>query len=91
MWQDLTIYQAENGATKADRIVAERKATEEAILKIWEHRTALPGKGYPLAAYKDILDVLQRLTLATIHLDNMHSDKMRIIYSHPGYLIVSLV
>jgi hypothetical protein len=51
---------AENGATAAERLRARKSATET-ILKIWEHRTALPGKAYPLASCKDALQVLDRL------------------------------
>lgn len=51
---------AENGTTLDERLRAQANATET-ILKIWEHRTSLPGKGYPLAPYKDILLVLDRL------------------------------
>jgi hypothetical protein len=51
---------AENGATAAERLRA-RKSAMETILKIWEHRTSLPGKAYPLAPYKDVLQVLDRL------------------------------
>jgi hypothetical protein len=54
------IDQSENGATAAERTKARKSATET-ILKIWEHRTSLPGKAYPLAPYKDILMVLDRL------------------------------
>jgi hypothetical protein len=51
---------AENGVTTAERLRAREKATET-ILKIWEHRTSLPGKAYPLAPYKNVLQVLDRL------------------------------
>jgi len=51
---------AENGTTAAERLRARKNATET-ILKIWEHRTSLPGKAYPLAPYKDILQVIDRL------------------------------
>jgi hypothetical protein len=51
---------AENGLTAAERLRA-RKNAMETILKIWEHRTSLPGKAYPLAPYKDVLQVLDRL------------------------------
>jgi len=54
------INEAENGATAAKRSGASKKATET-ILKIWDHRLSLPGAAYPLAPYKDILAVLQRL------------------------------
>ena len=52
--------EAENGATAAVRSKARKDATET-IIKIWEHRTSLPGKAYPLAPYKDALLVLERL------------------------------
>lgn len=51
---------AENATTSEERIRAEERATET-ILKIWEHRTSLPRKAYPLAPYKDILQILNRL------------------------------
>jgi hypothetical protein len=54
------IDKAENGVTAAERLRAFKTATET-ILKIWEHRASLPGKAYPLAPYKEILKVLDRL------------------------------
>jgi hypothetical protein len=54
------INRADNGATVAERLRARKSATE-IILKIWEHRASLPGNGYPLAPYKDLLKVLDRL------------------------------
>lgn len=54
------IYQAEHGSTQQEREDAEKRAVD-VILRIWEHKTALPGKAYPLASYKDILEVLQYL------------------------------
>jgi hypothetical protein len=54
------IDKAENGGTAAKRLRAHKSATET-ILKIWEHRTSLPGKAYPLAPYKDVLKVLDLL------------------------------
>jgi hypothetical protein len=56
------IDKAENGVTAAERLKARKSATET-ILKIWEHRASLPGKAYPLAPYKDVLKVLDRLRL----------------------------
>ncbi len=54
------IYQAENSSTQQEREDAQNKAVD-VILRIWEHKTTLPGKAYPLASYKDILEVLQHL------------------------------
>ena len=54
------IHAAENAETPEDRLRAQAQATET-ILKIWEYRTALPGRAYPLAPYQDILQVLNRL------------------------------
>jgi hypothetical protein len=54
------IDKAENGATGTERLKARKNATKT-ILKIWEHRASLPGNAYPLAPYKDILKVLDRL------------------------------
>jgi hypothetical protein len=51
---------ADNGATVAKRSRARTNAMET-IFKIWEHRTSLPGNAYPLAPYKDVLQVLDRL------------------------------
>jgi hypothetical protein len=51
---------AENGATATERLRARKNATET-TLKIWERRALLPGNAYPLAPYKDILKVLDRL------------------------------
>ena len=51
---------AENGATTAERSRARKRATET-MIKIWEHRASLPGNAYPLAPYKDILKILDRL------------------------------
>ena len=54
------ITKAEDGATAAERLRARKNATET-TLKIWEHRASLPGSAYPLAPYKDVLKVLDRL------------------------------
>ena len=54
------IDKAENGASAAERLRARKNATET-ILKIWEHRASLPLNAYPLAPYKDVLKVLDRL------------------------------
>ena len=54
------ISEAENGSTAAKRIKA-RKEAAATILKIWDHRTSLPGKAYPLAPYRDVLRVIDRL------------------------------
>ena len=54
------INEAESGSTVAKRTRARKEATAT-ILKIWDHRTSLPGKAYPLAPYKDVLRVIDRL------------------------------
>jgi len=54
------IDEADNGSTIAKRTKA-RKEAVATILKIWDHRTSLPGKAYPLAPYKDVLRVIDRL------------------------------
>ena len=54
------IDRADSGATAVERSRA-RKNAAETTLKIWEHRASLPGSAYPLAPYKDILKVLDRL------------------------------
>lgn len=52
--------EAETGKTKATRSKA-RKDAAETIIKIWKHRVSLPGNAYPLAPYKDLLQVLEQL------------------------------
>ncbi len=52
--------EAEKGPTATERLRARKSATET-ILKVWEHRTSLPGTAYPLASYKDVLKVLDLL------------------------------
>ena len=54
------IHEAENGANGEIRSKVRKEATET-ILNIWRHRASLPGKAYPLALYKDVLQVLGRL------------------------------
>ncbi|MGE0683286.1 MAG: hypothetical protein AB7P69_20605 [Candidatus Binatia bacterium] len=54
------IDKAERGQTEADRLQAQKTATET-ILKVWEHRRSLPGKAYPLASYEHVLKVLDVL------------------------------
>lgn len=52
--------EAETGKTEATRSKARKDATET-IIKIWKHRASLPGNVYPLAPYKDLLQVLEQL------------------------------
>jgi len=54
------IDKAEHGVTEAERARARENATVT-TLKIWEHRASLPGHTYPLAPYREILKVLDRL------------------------------
>jgi len=54
------IVTAESASSTAERLHA-RKEAAETIIKIWDHRIALPGKAYPLAPYKHVLQVLDRL------------------------------
>lgn len=54
------IDKTEKGSTETERIEA-RKNAFETIIKLWEYRTSLPGKAYPLAQYKDVLHVLEQL------------------------------
>lgn len=56
------IDEAEHGATAGKRAATQKRATET-ILKIWEHRLSLPGEAHPLALYKDVLPVLDRLRI----------------------------
>ncbi len=51
---------SENGKTEDEREEA-RKVAVETILKIWERRSSVPGNAYPLARYKDILKILDRV------------------------------
>lgn len=55
------ITAAKEAKNKAERAVAEECAVET-ILKLWEHRTALPGQAYPLAQFREILELLSKLT-----------------------------
>lgn len=54
------IVTAENGSSVAVRSKA-RKEAAETIIKIWERRANLPSNAYPLAPYKHVLQVLDRL------------------------------
>lgn len=56
------IDEAENGVTAGKRLTAQKRATET-ILKIWEHRLSLPDEVHPLAQYKDVIQLLERLRL----------------------------
>ena len=56
------INASENGETEDDCLRAKENAMET-ILKLWEIRAALPGNAYPLAAYRDILKILDRLRI----------------------------
>ena len=54
------IIAAENDPSAAMRSKA-RKEAVQTIIKIWEHRADLPGNAYPLAPYKHVLQILDRL------------------------------
>lgn len=54
------IVTAENDSSVAVRAKARKEATE-IILKLWERRANLPGNAYPLAPYKHVVKVLDRL------------------------------
>ncbi len=56
------IHESENGKTAAIRSKASQKAVET-VLKIWEHRKALPRDAYPLAKFEDLSTVLDRLRI----------------------------
>jgi hypothetical protein len=56
------IHAAEHAETPQERSMARAQATET-IIRIWSHRSSLPGKAYPLARYKEILKILDRLRL----------------------------
>ena len=51
---------SENGKTEDERKEA-RKSAVETVLKIWERRASLPGNANPLARYKDVLKILDRV------------------------------
>lgn len=55
------IDKAESSSTEAERLSACKSATET-ILKIWDHRTSLLGRAYPLTPYEDILKVMKLLS-----------------------------
>jgi hypothetical protein len=55
------ITAAKEAKSKAERAIAEERAVQT-ILKLWEHRMALPGQAYPLAQFKDIVELLAKLT-----------------------------
>jgi len=52
---------AKEAKNKAERAVAEERAVET-ILKLWEHRPTLPDQAYPLAQFREILELLSKLT-----------------------------
>lgn len=54
------IHEADKGATRAERLRANRIAVET-ILKIWDRRASLPGNSYPLAAYSDVAKIVTAL------------------------------
>lgn len=57
------IAAAKEAKHKAQRALAEECAVKT-ILKLWEHRTTLPGQAYPLAQFQEILELLSKLTPA---------------------------
>lgn len=91
------IHVAENGATLEERSKAQADATET-ILRIWEHRTILPGKAYPLAAYQAVLQVLERLRpddnpfkYFGNHLEARREQYAAIIFDNLTRLIIALL
>jgi hypothetical protein len=57
------IAAAKEAKNKAQQAVAEERAVET-ILRLWEHRTTLPGQAYPLAQFREVLELLSKLTPA---------------------------
>ncbi|MHB1938668.1 MAG: hypothetical protein ACYCOR_19110 [Acidobacteriaceae bacterium] len=55
------ITATEEAESKAEKAVIGAR-TVETILKLWEHRTVLPGQAYPLAQFREILELLSKLT-----------------------------
>lgn len=53
--------EAKNGKKSTAHRVEARKQAADLILKIWERRASLPGNAYPLAQYKDVLQVVNLL------------------------------
>lgn len=56
------MHDAKKAKTVAKRTKAKKQAVET-IIKIWEHRKSLQREAYPLAEYKDLLKVIDRLRL----------------------------
>lgn len=54
------LNKAENATTEHERERAQ-KSVIETILSIWDHRSSMPGKVYPLESYKDTLKMLDLL------------------------------
>jgi hypothetical protein len=54
------IDKAKKGSNPAERAKS-RKIATETILKIWQHRTSLPGDAYPLKSYDNVLKVVDLL------------------------------
>jgi len=54
------IHRAKRASNPAERAKA-RKLVTETILKIWEHRKALPGNADPLKSYDNVIKVLDLL------------------------------
>lgn len=57
------IHESENGKTVAKQTKAKKQATET-ILKIWDHRKALPREAYPLTKFEDLLNIIDRLRIS---------------------------
>jgi len=91
------IDEADNSSTVAKRIKARKEATAT-ILKIWDHRTSLPGKAYPLAPYKDILRVIDQLQPDSNpfryfgrHADNKREQLVADLFDGLSRLIIALL
>lgn len=54
------MIRVKNSSSDTEREAAHTHMVET-ILKIWEHRSSLPGKAYPLKSYENVLLVLDRL------------------------------
>ncbi|MFC1983842.1 hypothetical protein ACFLVO_02360 [Chloroflexota bacterium] len=91
------IDEAENGSTVAKRTRA-RKEAATTILKIWDHRSSLPGKAYPLSPYIDVLRIIDRLKPDSNpfqylghHADNKREQLAAELFDGLSRLIISLL
>lgn len=87
----------DRATTPEERRVAQEAVTDT-ILKIWDHRTKLPGNAYPLAPFKKVLSILDGLHprsnpfYFTEHDPEAHIEKIAgDLFNDLGRLILSLI